>query len=118
MAGCFTYTFNVALRVIPRTLYRSVTDLRQVLVPLARIELTHPEYKTGPLPLRIKGLSLVPKRRFELLTYPIPRDCTTTVLFGRKNRGTRPLVLVRIYVLNRDGISTTFLGILTILCSG
>ncbi len=28
------------------------------LVPLARIELAHPAYKTGPLPLRIKGLIL------------------------------------------------------------
>jgi len=27
-------------------------------VPLARIELAHPAYKTGPLPLRIKGQKL------------------------------------------------------------
>ena len=26
-----------------------------MLVPFARIELTYPDYKTGPLPLRIKG---------------------------------------------------------------
>lgn len=31
-------------------------DKEQILlVPLERIELPHPDYKTGPLPLRIKG---------------------------------------------------------------
>ena len=32
-----------------------LNEPRKYLVPLAGIEPTHPAYKTGPLPLRIKG---------------------------------------------------------------
>ena len=48
----------------------------KLLVPLDRIELPHPDYKTGPLPLRIKGLKITGstfflnnRKFFELLNW-------------------------------------------------